>query len=84
MNARAACALLIGAGLFLLLCAAVAPSAAITGPLPVVLPPEAGAGTALWDDRTCEAILQGFIILTGVFSILLLLMRSWRAKGGSP
>lgn len=30
------------------------------------------AGAALWKDRTFEVVLQGFLILAGVMSILLL------------
>jgi len=39
------------------------------------------AGAVLWNDRTFEAVLQGFIILAGVISILLLI--SSRGKGGA-
>ena len=38
-------------------------------------------GAALWKDRTFEVVLQGFIILAGVMSILLLVSR--RGKEGS-
>ena len=37
------------------------------------IPVVAGAGAALWKDRTYETMLQGIIILAGVLSILLLL-----------
>lgn len=38
-------------------------------------------GLVLWKDRTFEVVLQGFIILAGVMSILLLVSR--RGKEGS-
>jgi hypothetical protein len=40
-------------------------------------------GTALWKGRTFEALLQGFIILAGVMSILLLLVVR-NSKGEAP
>jgi hypothetical protein len=39
------------------------------------------AGEALWKGRTFEVILQGFMILSGVMSILLLL-GTGRLRGG--
>lgn len=49
----------------------------VLSPVPLVLPntPPAvsmSAGATLWNDRTFDVILQGFIILTGVMAILLL------------
>jgi hypothetical protein len=41
------------------------------------------AGAVMWHDRTFEVILQGFIILAGVFSILLLL-GSMKSRKGAP
>ena len=38
-----------------------------------MIPVSPGVGVALWKGRTYEALLQGMIILAGVFSILLLL-----------
>jgi hypothetical protein len=52
-------------------------------PVPIVWPdiPPAitiSAGETLWNDRTFEVILQGFIILTGVMAILLLVFgKKW-------
>lgn len=40
----------------------------------------AGAGAALWTGRTFEVVLQGFIILAGVVSILLLLSSGRRKE----
>jgi hypothetical protein len=37
----------------------------------------------MWKDRTFEVVLQGFIILAGVFSILLLL-GSMKSRKGAP
>jgi hypothetical protein len=55
-------------------------------PVPIVwpdIPPviTISAGETLWNDRTFEVILQGFIILTGVMAILLLVFGK---KWGSP
>jgi len=70
LNSRGAGALFLAIAFLLLLAAAVAP---VFGQLIPVPPEPATAGTALWDGRTVEVLLQGLIILTGVFSILLLL-----------
>lgn len=40
----------------------------------------ASAGAALWTGRTFEVVLQGFIILAGVVSILLLLSSGRRKE----
>jgi len=67
--------------LFLLLFIAVlVPDAAVW---PVSIPTETAAGTVMWKDRTFEVVLQGFIILAGVFSILLLL-GSMKSRKGAP
>ena len=55
-------------------------------PVPIVwpdIPPTitTSAGATLWNDRTFEVILQGFVILTGVMAILLLVFGK---KKGSP
>jgi len=49
---------------------------------PVSPPATTAAGEALWKGRTFEVILQGFMILSGVMSIILLL-GSGRSRGGS-
>ena len=49
--------------------------------VPVVTMVAEPAGAVLWKDRTFEVVLQGFIILAGVMSILLLVSR--RGKEGS-
>ena len=70
MNAKNICAVVLGLfflGIFLTL---VIPPAL---PWPAAIPVLPGVGSALWNDRTYEALLQGMIILAGVLSILLLL-----------
>ncbi|WP_292424179.1 hypothetical protein [Methanoregula sp.] len=70
MNAKNACALFMGVVFLLLFIVIVIPhftSWPVTPPLVVA------AGEALWKGRTYEVILQGFIMLAGVMSILLLL-----------
>jgi hypothetical protein len=56
-------------------------------PVPIVWPdtPPAitiSAGETLWNDRTFEVILQGFIILTGVMAILLLVFGKKMGESG--
>jgi hypothetical protein len=55
----------------------------LLAPWPAAAPSATSAGTALWSGRTGEVILQGLIILSGVFSILLLL-GSGMFREGSP
>jgi ABC-type Fe3+ transport system permease subunit len=70
MNAKNVCALFLGVVFLLLFIILVIPHFASWPVAPV----EAlGAGEALWKGRTYEVILQGFITLAGVMSILLLL-----------
>ena len=45
---------------------------ALGGALPSA-DPSATLGRALWFERSLDVILQGFILLTGVFAVLLLL-----------
>jgi hypothetical protein len=80
MNAKTACAFVMGAAFLLLVLATLAHSA---GPWPAAIPPATAAGSALWKGRTFEAVLQGFIILAGVLSILLLL-GSQKFREGLP
>jgi predicted branched-subunit amino acid permease len=70
MNAKNACALFLGVA-FLLLFIVVVIAHITTWPVSPVL--VAAAGEALWNGRTYEVILQGFIMLAGVMAILLLL-----------
>lgn len=56
-------------------------------PVPIAWPdiPPAitiSAGSTLWNDRTFEVILQGFIILTGVMAILLLVFGKKMGESG--
>ena len=71
MNAKNACAVILGTAFLVIFIALVVPGSL---PWPAAVPlvsPVAGA--ALWKGRTYEALLQGMIILAGVLSILLLL-----------
>jgi ABC-type Fe3+ transport system permease subunit len=79
MNAKNACAWFFGVVFLLLFIIVVIPHFASW---PVTPPPEVAAGEALWNGRTYEVVLQGFIMLAGVMSILLLLgLKQFR---GSP
>jgi len=69
MNAKGLYAIAIGTVFFLLFVTLMAPyhvpwAAVTTGGSPV--------GVVLWEGRTYETVFQGFIILAGVISILLL------------
>jgi len=70
MNAKDACALFLGVVFLLLFSVIVIPH--FTS-LPVTPVEALSAGEALWKGRTYEVILQGFIMLSGVMAILLLL-----------
>ena len=79
MKTRNACAAFFGIGFFLLFCNLLIRMPAYH-PGPVIISVQ--AGSALWKDRTFEVILQGFILLSGVLSILLLLVFK-KQEGGS-
>jgi ABC-type Fe3+ transport system permease subunit len=70
MNAKNACALFLGVIFLLLFIVIVIPHFAFWPVTPVE---PLRAGEALWKGRTYEVIIQGFIMLAGVMSILLLL-----------
>jgi hypothetical protein len=70
MNAKNACAVLLGTAFLVIFIALVIPNAASW---PLLTPASPQIGAALWKGHTYEAILQGIIILAGVMSILLLL-----------
>ncbi|MGA2912862.1 MAG: hypothetical protein ABSE07_05050 [Methanoregula sp.] len=70
MNAKNACALFLGVVFLLLFVVVVIPHFAFW---PVTPTEAVAAGEALWKGRPYEVILQGFITLAGVMSILLLL-----------
>ncbi len=70
MNAKNACAGILGTVFLVIFIALVAPHVLSW---PAVIPVSPDVGTALWNGRTYEALLQGMIILAGVLSILLLL-----------
>ena len=77
MNARSAGILFLLATFLVISSAATAPVFTRVTP---AIPVTAAAGTALWAGRTGEVLLQGLIILSGVFTILLLLGRD--SSGG--
>jgi len=70
MNAKDACAGLLGILFLGIFIALVVPPVVSW---PAIIPVSPGVGAALWKGRTYETLLQGMIILAGVFSILLLL-----------
>ncbi len=70
MNAKNASALILGTAFLVLFIALVVPHPVSW---PAMIPVSPGVGAALWKGRTYEALLQGMIVLAGVFSILLLL-----------
>jgi hypothetical protein len=70
MNAKNACSLFLGLAFLLLFIIIIIPHFASW---PVTTSIAVGAGEALWKGRPYEVILQGFITLAGVISILLLL-----------
>ena len=70
MSAKAACGVFLGVMFLLIFTAAMVPDSASW---PATPPLVTTAGAVLWKGRTFEVVLQGFIILAGVISILLLL-----------
>lgn len=70
MNAKNAAALFLGVAFLLLFIVIVIPHCASW---PVTPAEAVAAGEALWNGRTYEVILQGFITLAGVMAILLLI-----------
>ncbi len=80
MRAKTVGAIILGAAFLLLFLSAVLPA---TAAWPVAPPPAAGPGGAMWSGRTFEVVVQGFLILAGVFSILLLLGHD-RSRGMPP
>lgn len=69
MNTKCRYALVLGTVFFLLLITLLAQHYALRPP---EIPGGSTAGVALWEGRTFETVFQGFILLAGVFSILLL------------
>ena len=69
MNAKSIIALVLGTVFFLLF---IGLFGSYYVPWPVVIPGGTPAGAALWGTRTFETVFQGFILLAGVISILLL------------
>ena len=72
MNAKSAAAFAVAVLFLILFIVILGQSVPV---LPVTPPFPASAGTALWNGRTFEVILQGLIILSGVVAILLLLKK---------
>jgi hypothetical protein len=69
MNYRTPAGLLLGLLFLVIFVYAMGPAVIVLQP---PLPAATAAGEALWKGRTFEVILQGFMILSGVMSILLL------------
>jgi hypothetical protein len=69
MNAKSMYAITLGTVFFLLFVTLMAPYHV---PWVAVTPGGSPVGTVLWEGRTFETVFQGFIILAGVISILLL------------
>jgi hypothetical protein len=80
MNAKSICALVLGTVFFLLFVILWTPYYA---PWPEVTPGGTPVGAVLWGGRTFETVFQGFILLAGVISILLL-VRSHTAGRRPP
>ena len=70
MRGSRAAGVLLGILALLVLASALLPGAA---PLPAAEPGLSNVGTALWEGRTAEVILQGFILLAGAAAVLLFL-----------
>jgi hypothetical protein len=70
MNAKSICALVIGTVFFLLFVSLWVPYYA---PWPAANPGGVYTGAVIWGGRTYETVFQGFILLAGVISILLLI-----------
>ncbi|MCU0631027.1 MAG: hypothetical protein MUF37_07745 [Methanoregulaceae archaeon] len=69
MNAKSLYALVLGTVFFLMFVSLLSPYYA---QWPAVTPAGSSAGVVLWEGRTFETVFQGFILLAGVISILLL------------
>jgi len=69
MNAKSIVASVLGIVFFLLFVSLWVPYYA---PWPAVTPGGIPVGAVIWGGRTVETVFQGFIILAGVISILLL------------
>jgi len=80
MNAKTAFAIILGVMFLIIMIAVLVQD---TAAWPITIPMNTAAGTVMWNDRTFEVVLQGFIILAGVFSILLLL-GSLKSRKGAP
>jgi len=80
MRGSSVAGVLIGSLFFLILLAAVLPGAPA---LPPGEPGLTGVGTALWEGRALEVLLQGFILLAGATGVLLFL-GSRIPREGSP
>jgi hypothetical protein len=70
MNRKTVCGVVLGVAFVLLFIISVAPASTVW---PAIPPQAVPIGTVMWKSRTLEAMLQGFILLAGVFSILMLL-----------
>lgn len=80
MNAKSIVALVLGTAFFLLFVSLLAPYHV---PWPPVTPGGIPAGEVIWGSRAFETVFQGFILLAGVISILLL-VRSGTTRRRPP
>ncbi len=72
MNAKITCATILGTVFLAIFILLIVPHVVSS---PAAIPVVAGAGAAIWKDRTYDTMLQGIILLAGIMSILLLLGR---------
>ncbi len=80
MNVKAAIGIVLALVFLGLVLVAALPEALV---FPATAPPGANPGTAMWDAREFETILQSVILLGGVVAILFLL-GSRRSREASP
>jgi hypothetical protein len=80
MNVKNAGAWILGAIFLIIFIFALGPAVPVW---PVAAPHAVAAGSAMWNERTVEVLLQGLIILAGVMSVLMLL-GSNKSRGSQP
>lgn len=80
MNIKDLSGVILGIAFLMIFIVLVLPS---TISWPVIGPISTDVGVVKWEGRTLEVLFQGFILLSGVVAILMLL-GSRRSKGSSP
>jgi hypothetical protein len=80
MNAKGLAGLILGLAFFALFMVSVMPGFI---PWPASAPAITDLGIVKWEGRTLEVLIQGFILLSGVIAILLLL-GARKSRGASP